>query len=391
MLLVKQVERFILETIMDQNWQLFLSFMCLNLAYLFSKFTMCYYFFCGAGLVLFISTIFDTFSIASNGRAVFVTGCDTGFGHELSKKLHAMGFTVFATCFDEKSNGATRLKRLGDESGRLHVIQMDVSKQEDVDNALEYVEKHLPENGLWGLVNNAGQSSTPGFLEWTPMSVYEKVMSVNLFGVIRVTNAFLPLIRKSQGRIVNVSSIMARMATPFAGSYSITKNAIDSYSAILRLEMKRFNVKVVVIEPGNFMTATNFSTCNGQGGFAFNSRRMWDQLDEKIQNDYGLECLEREISISQKLVEISTGEPQAVVDAMAKAVCRLHPKTRYFVANTSDKIMAYGMQNLPLWISDRMVMAIESQTFPIEAVPYVKYLVLIPSLATVLSLMSMIR
>jgi 3-hydroxybutyrate dehydrogenase len=53
--------------------------------------------------------------------------------------------------------------------------------------------------------------------------------------------------------------------------------------------------------------------------------------------------------------------------------------------------MAYGMQNLPLWISDRMVMAIESQTFPIEAVPYVKYLVLIPSLATVLSLMSMIR
>jgi 3-hydroxybutyrate dehydrogenase len=95
---------------------------------------------------------------------VFVTGCDTGFGHELSKKLHAMGFTVFATCFDEKSNGATRLKRLGDESGRLHVIQMDVTKQEDVDNALEYVEKH-----------NAGQSSTPGFLEWTPMSVYEKV------------------------------------------------------------------------------------------------------------------------------------------------------------------------------------------------------------------------
>jgi short-subunit dehydrogenase len=132
-----------------------------------------------------------------------------------------------------------------------------------------------------------------------------QVMSVNLFGVIRVTNAFLPLIRKSQGRIVNVSSIMARMATPFAGSYSITKNAIDSYSAILRLEMKRFNVKVVVIEPGNFMTATNFSTCNGQGGFAFNSRRMWDQLDEKIQNDYGLECLEREISISQKLVDIS--------------------------------------------------------------------------------------
>jgi hypothetical protein len=72
MLLVQQVERFILETIMDQNWQLFLSFMCLNLAYLFSKFTMCYYFFCGAGLVLLISTIFDTFSVSIlNSPAIY--------------------------------------------------------------------------------------------------------------------------------------------------------------------------------------------------------------------------------------------------------------------------------------------------------------------------------
>ena len=130
-------------------------------------------------------------------------------------------------------------------------------------------------------------------------------MSVNLFGVIRVTNAFLPLVRKSQGRIVNVSSIMARMFSPFAGSYTLAKSAIDSYSAILRLEMMRFKVKVVVIEPGNFMTATNFSTCNGQGGFAFNSRRLWNQLDEEIQNAYGEECLEQEISITQKLIEIS--------------------------------------------------------------------------------------
>ena len=98
---------------------------------------------------------------------------------------------------------------------------------------------------------------------------------------------------------------MARMLSPFAGSYTLTKSAIDSYSAILRLEMMRFKVKVVVIEPGNFMTATNFSTCNGQGGFAFNSRRLWNQLDEEIQNAYGEECLEQEISITQKLIEIS--------------------------------------------------------------------------------------
>ena len=98
---------------------------------------------------------------------------------------------------------------------------------------------------------------------------------------------------------------MARMLSPFAGSYTLTKSAIDSYSAILRLEMMRFKVKVVVIEPGNFLTATNFSTCNGPGDFVFNSRRMWNQLNEEIQSAYGEDCLEQEISITQKLIETS--------------------------------------------------------------------------------------
>ena len=95
-----------------------------------------------------------------------------------------MGFTVFSTCIDAKSNGADRLKRIGDDTGRLHVIQMDVTNQEDVDKALEYVEKHLPQNGLWAVVNSAGQSSCPGFLEWTTMHIYEKVSKKKEFQMI---------------------------------------------------------------------------------------------------------------------------------------------------------------------------------------------------------------
>jgi 3-hydroxybutyrate dehydrogenase len=129
-------------------------------------------------------------------------------------------------------------------------------------------------------------------------------MSVNLFGAIRVINAFLPLIRKSQGRIVNVSSIMDRMTSPFSGCYTITKGAIESYSAILRLEMKRFKVQVVVIEPGNFMAATNINKSNA-GEDTCQSRCLWDQLDEKIKNDYGEECFQQVISINRKLAEIS--------------------------------------------------------------------------------------
>ncbi|XP_057378488.1 D-beta-hydroxybutyrate dehydrogenase, mitochondrial-like [Daphnia carinata] len=390
-MICEKTEAFIVGSIMEQNWQLFLSFLCFNFAYFLSNFSLVCYLLCAAGLTLLISTFFNTLSITSNGRGVLVTGCDTGFGHELAKKLHSDGFTVFAGCLDGRSNGAIRLKRLGDESGRLHVIAIDVTSQEDVDKTLRYVEANLPEKGLWGLVNNAGQSSTPGFLEWTPMKIYETVMAVNVFGVIRVTNAFLPLIRKSQGRIVNVSSILARTLSPFAGSYTITKNVIDAYTTILRLEMNRFNVKVVVVEPGNFMTATNFSTCNGQGGFAFNARRLWDQLDEKIQNDYGKECLERQIFVAEKLVEMSEGEPSYVVNAMASGIRRLYPKDRYFVASLSEKFMAWGMQYLPLCISDLLVSGIESHAIPIAIVPYVKYIVLVPSIVILLLLAAILR
>ena len=268
-----------------------------------------------------------------------ITGCDSGYGRELAKKLHVMGFTVFAGCLDDHSSGAMTLKRIGDETGRLLVFQMDVTKQEDVEKALKYVQENLPAHGLWGLVNNASQSCCSGFLEWTCNEDYEKVidkyiemcfvkkgiiwnitqqvMSVNLFGVIRVTNAFLPLIRKSQGRIVNVSSILNRISSPFNGPYTITKGAIESYSAILRLEMKRFNVKVVVVEPGNFTDAANLNA--DKVNFSRAVPRMWDQLDDKLRMDYGNNCVEKQIEIRQMSMELSVKIP--ISESFSLIVC----------------------------------------------------------------------
>jgi 3-hydroxybutyrate dehydrogenase len=130
-----------------------------------------------------------------------------------------------------------------------------------------------------------------------------QVMSVNLFGVVRVTNAFLPLIRECQGRIVNVSSISHRTPAPFNGPFTITKGAIESYSSILRLEVKRFNVKVVVIEPGNITEASNFNSY--KLNFTRTVRRMWDQLDDKLRMDYGNNCVDKQIEIGQMSMELS--------------------------------------------------------------------------------------
>lgn len=129
-----------------------------------------------------------------------------------------------------------------------------------------------------------------------------QLMAVNLFGVIRMTKSFLPLIRKSQGRIVNVSSILGRVAQPLSGVYCITKFGIEAFSDVLRLEMKPFNVKVSTIEPGNFVSVTNVS---GGENFAYLGRRSWEKLDESVQNDYGESSLERIANSSDVLVKMS--------------------------------------------------------------------------------------
>lgn len=128
-------------------------------------------------------------------------------------------------------------------------------------------------------------------------------MAVNLFGAIRVTNSFLPLIRKSQGRIVNVSSLLTRVPSPFNGPYAMAKSAIDSYSAVLRVEMKRFNVQVVVIEPGNLTECANFDSVKRD--FTRTVRRMWDLLDDGLRMDYGKNCVEQQIEIGQLSMELS--------------------------------------------------------------------------------------
>ena len=104
-----------------------------------------------------------------------ITGCDTGFGHDLAKSLHRLGFTVFAGCLNDCSDGALALKKLGAVTNSLHVIQMDVTSQEQVDAARDYVHRNLPSDaGLWGLVNNAGLAYS-ALIEWLPIEYYEMV------------------------------------------------------------------------------------------------------------------------------------------------------------------------------------------------------------------------
>ena len=106
-----------------------------------------------------------------------MTGCDTGFGHSIGKKLHEKGCIVFACCLNTSSDGAEKLKIVAEETGGLHVLHMDVTNQQTIDEARSYVANHLPKEGLWGVVNNAGYVRA-GYLEWVSMDDFEKVSDV---------------------------------------------------------------------------------------------------------------------------------------------------------------------------------------------------------------------
>ncbi|GFY66007.1 estradiol 17-beta-dehydrogenase 2 [Trichonephila inaurata madagascariensis] len=186
------------------------------------------------------------FRVSSSNKAVFVTGCDKGFGRLLAIRLDSLGYKVFAGCLEPEGKEAQKLKDV--VSNNLEIIPLDVTQVDSVQNALEVVESKLGCFELWAVVNNAGVIER-GEVEWTPLEVYRKHFEVNVFGVVSVTQAFLPLLRKFKGRVVTVTSIAGRLTFSGLVPYSMSKHAARSFCEGLRLEMKKFGVKVITVEP----------------------------------------------------------------------------------------------------------------------------------------------
>ncbi|OXA41673.1 D-beta-hydroxybutyrate dehydrogenase, mitochondrial [Folsomia candida] len=133
----------------------------------FSWFTLFFLVLIGgcAGVILI-----DRLHLDSKGKAVLITGCDTGFGFASAKKLHGMGYTVFAGVISSDTDGAKQLQK--EFKTRMYTVPMNVTSDEDVTKALEYIKENLPAdcNGIWALITNAGWS-TFGEVEMVPLDV----------------------------------------------------------------------------------------------------------------------------------------------------------------------------------------------------------------------------
>ncbi|XP_074046679.1 D-beta-hydroxybutyrate dehydrogenase, mitochondrial [Macrotis lagotis] len=258
-------------------------------------------------------------------NAVFVTGCDTGFGLSIAKHLHSQGFMVFAGCLHKREAGAKELDALN--CNRMKTVQLNVCDNTEVDRAIEFIQENLkePQRGIWGLVNNAG-ISTFGEVEFTSLETYKEVAEVNLWGMIRITKASLPLLRRAKGRIINISSMLGRMASAAHSTYCITKFGMEAFSDCLRYEMYPLDVKVSVVEPSNFIAATKKYSPQRIQDIA---DKMWNNLPEVVREDYGRQYFDEKIRYMETYYNNSTVDSTPVVEAVNHALTAKIPYTRY--------------------------------------------------------------
>ncbi|KAM4702043.1 uncharacterized protein O3C94_002981 [Discoglossus pictus] len=274
-------------------------------------------------------------------KYVFITGCDSGFGNLLAKQLDQHGMRVLASCMTEK--GAEELKK--ETSSRLQTVILDVTDNQSVRSAAEWVTNTVGDKGLWGLVNNAGISIPSAANEWLSKDDYFRMLNVNLLGVIDVTINLLALIRKARGRVVNVASIAGRIAI-CGGGYCISKYGVEAFSDSLRREMKQFGVKVCIIEPGFFKTnitdakLLKESTC-----------KIWARLPEGIRKSYGQEYFDKVISGTEKNLSTCNTKLSLVTGCMEHALTAVYPHTRYS-AGWDAKLFFLPLSYFPTVITD---------------------------------------
>ncbi|HEX7775096.1 MAG TPA: oxidoreductase [Parvibaculum sp.] len=174
---------------------------------------------------------------ASTGKTAIVTGASTGIGYSCAEALARDGFTVFGTSRRPSNNGPKNVTMLA----------CDVTDRASVDALVATVLERTGRIDV--LVNNAGIGLIGGAEESSDDQV-KSLFDVNVFGLMRVTNAVLPAMRRQhEGRIINVSSVLGLIPAPYSAHYSATKHAVEGYSESLDHEVRAFNIRVALVQP----------------------------------------------------------------------------------------------------------------------------------------------
>ncbi|XP_075408938.1 retinol dehydrogenase 5 [Tenrec ecaudatus] len=262
----------------------------------------------------------DRQSLPPSDAFIFITGCDSGFGRLLALRLDQQGFRVLASCLTP--SGAEDLQRVA--SSRLHTVLLDITDPQSVQGAAKWVKTQVGEAGLFGLVNNAGVAGIIGPTPWLTWDDFHRVLSVNTLGPIRVTLALLPLLQQARGRVVNVTSVLGRLAAN-GGGYCVSKFGLEAFSDSLRRDVAPFGVKVSIVEPGFFRTpVTNLESMEDA------LRACWAKIPSATRAQYGEAFLPKYLKVQQWIMNLLCDPDLTKVSrCLEHALTARHPRTRY--------------------------------------------------------------
>lgn len=276
----------------------------------------------------------------NRSRTAVVTGASTGIGRAIAASLTSAGWRVFGGIRKEK-DAADASAALG---SNFTPLLFDVTDEAAIRRAAAKVEAALGGRTLSALVNNAGiaVASPVAYLDLDDL---KRQMDVNVYGPIRVTQAFLPLLGADHsragapGRIVNMSSVAGKIASPFMSPYAMSKHALEALSESLRRELAAHGIDVVIVGPGAVRTP------------------IWAKADEldigRFRNTEYHDDLARLKSMMKEIGEAGL-EAEAVGALVLRILSTRKPKVRYAILK--NKLALWTLPNiLPRRLVDRMV------------------------------------
>ena len=243
-------------------------------------------------------------------KLILISGISSGFGKHTAQFLADNGHIVYGTVRKECK-----------PEGLINQLKMDLTDIESIRKAVaEILEK---EGKIDVLINNAGMHSG-GPIETTPAETIKLQMDTNFLGMVYLTREVLPIMRKQRGgTIINLSSIGGLMGLPFQAFYSAGKFAIEGFSEALRMEVKPFRIKVVLINPGDFHTS--------------NSMNRRNYLAPTGTNDPYQEQFLKTLAIIEK-DEANGWKPEVLARKIVKIVECKNPHKRYIIASFEQKL-----------------------------------------------------
>ena len=255
---------------------------------------------------ILLSLLMVGFISANTPKVILITGTALGIGKSTAEYLIDKGHIVYGGDILVEEN-----LYLNDIGGIA--LEMDVTNQEHIDKAVQQI---INEHGrIDVLVNNAGLGVYGAIEEVTMEDVYYQY-DVNLFGLARVTKSVLPYMREQKsGTIINISSVLGETYGPLAGWYLSSKHALEGWSDALRVELKEFDIDVVIVQPGAINT--NF----------FNVSRSY--LDKYKQDSNYAHLYGEPVADSENSVLSNQSEPIVIAKVINKAINAKNPKTRY--------------------------------------------------------------